>query len=152
MRLAALRRDGIEFTLDLEGKPLPGLWRQDLAGNPIVQGDAPLHAWHHLLQLDLELGQTVRGELRAPHADAATARVRGQVVARGPQMLAGRQFNVLVIELFGEAPSPGGLSTRLDGVMAVDSASGVLLRLELNCANPEFALRRRLMRVEAAAS
>jgi hypothetical protein len=32
--------------------------------------------------------------------------------------------------------------------MAVDRSSGLLLRLELRCANPEFSLRRRLMRVE----
>jgi hypothetical protein len=41
-------------------------------------------------------------------------------------------------------------STRLDGVMAVDRRSGLLLRLELRCANPSFALRRRLVRVEQA--
>jgi hypothetical protein len=41
--------------------------------------------------------------------------------------------------------------TRLSGVMAVDRSSGLLLRLELQCANSEYALRRRLMRVEPAA-
>jgi hypothetical protein len=150
MRLVALRREGLEFVIDLDGKPLPGLWRQDLAGNPVGTGHVPLHAWRHLLRLDLDLGQTVNGELRAPNADAGYARVRGQVVARGPQTLAGRQFNVLVIELFGEVPRPDGPSARLDGVMAVDAASGVLLRLELNSSHPDYVLRRRLVRVEPA--
>jgi hypothetical protein len=39
----------------------------------------------------------------------------------------------------------------LNGVMAVDRTSGLLLRLELSCSNPEFAMRRRLTRVESAA-
>jgi hypothetical protein len=151
MRLAALRREGIEFTVDVDGNALPGVWRQDLAGNPVQAGQLPLHTWRHLLRLDLDLGQTVNGELRAPGADGNFARMRGQVVARGPQSLAGRQFNVLVIELFGEAPQVDGLSARLDGVMAVDAASGVLLRLELNSTHPDYTLRRRLVRVEAAA-
>ena len=62
-----------------------------------------------------------------------------------------------VIELFGEAPSPAagrdgidGGSTRLDGVMAVDRRNGLLLRLELHSTNTDFALRRRLVRVESA--
>jgi hypothetical protein len=41
-------------------------------------------------------------------------------------------------------------STRLDGVMAVDRRSGLLLRLELRSGNADFALRRRLVRVDAA--
>jgi len=36
-------------------------------------------------------------------------------------------------------------------VMAIDRRSGVLLRLDLRCANPDFALRRRLLRVETMA-
>lgn len=34
--------------------------------------------------------------------------------------------------------------------MVVDRKSGVLLRLELRSANPEFALRRTLLRIEPA--
>jgi hypothetical protein len=43
-----------------------------------------------------------------------------------------------------------GGSTRVDGVMVVDRKSGVLLRLELHSANPEFQLRRTLVRIEPA--
>ena len=43
------------------------------------------------------------------------------------------------------------VSTRLDGVMAIDRRSGLLLRLETRCTNADYALRRRLLRVEPAA-
>jgi hypothetical protein len=84
--------------------------------------------------------------------------VRGQVVATGPQTVAGRHFDVAVIELFGEVPavssvasSTDQVSTRLDGVMAVDRRNGLLLRLELRSSNPDFSVRRRLVRVEPPA-
>jgi hypothetical protein len=152
MRVVALKRDHIEFSLDLDGKPLATGWRQDLAGNVQPHDTAPpLPAWRRLLKGPLELGQVLSGELAGTDPLQRTARLRGQVVARGPQQVAGRSFNVAVVELFGDAPAPADSSTRLDGVMAVDVDSGVLLRLELRCANPEFALRRRLLRVEPAA-
>ncbi|HSW03705.1 hypothetical protein [Aquabacterium sp.] len=155
MRVAALRRDQIEFRLDLDGQPLSQLWRQDLAGNPVLETRQALIGWQHLLQRDLSLGQVLSGELSAAGEARASARVRGQVVAIGPQLMAGRSFDVAVIELFGDAPANDAsngpetsTSTRLDGVMAVDRRSGVLMRLELRCANSRFALRRRLLRVE----
>ena len=74
--------------------------------------------------------------------------MRGQVVAVGPQTLAGRRFEVVVIELFGDAQR-GDTSTRLDGAIVVDRASGVLLRLDLRSALPSFQLQRRLLRVDA---
>lgn len=151
MRVLNLRRDQIEFVADFDGRVLPGLWRQDLAGNPQLDGRAPLVAWQRLLRRDLQLGQIVSGELHPADGHGPPARLRGQVVAQGAQTVAGRAFDVAVIELFGDAPLGEGVSTRLSGVMAVDRASGMLLRLELSCANPEFALRRRLMRVEPAA-
>jgi hypothetical protein len=77
-------------------------------------------------------------------------RVRGQVIALGVQTSLGRPFDAAVIELFGDVPQ-GDHSTRLDGVMVVDRKSGVLLRLDLKSANPEFALRRALVRIEPAA-
>ena len=98
----------------------------------------------------LELGQVLAGELASPHDSAGAARVRGQVVAIGPQRIDDRMFDVAVIELFGDVPTTEG-STRLDGVMSVDRRSGVLLRLELRCENASYALRRRLVRVEASA-
>lgn len=157
LQVTALRRDQIEFRVDLDGRAFPQPWRQDLAGNPVLEARAPLLGWRRLLKPDLVLGQVLVGELAAADTDRPSARVRGQVVATGPQTIAGRAFDVAVIELFGEAPLshdvPGAMdhgSTRLDGVMAVDRRSGVLLRLELRCGNPDFALRRRLVRVEAA--
>jgi hypothetical protein len=159
LTLATLRRDQLEFTLDLEGRTDPAPWRQDLAGNVLSTGSTPaplaggVLGWRRLLRGPLELGQVLAGDLPGPDPLARPAQLRGQVVARGPQQVAGRGFNVAVIELFGDAPGSDDMdaSTRLDGVMAVDVTSGVLLRLDLRCANPEFAIRRRLLRVEAAA-
>jgi hypothetical protein len=157
MQITALQRDRIDFQVDLDGQPLAAPWQQDLAGNPVLVGRAPLIGWRRLLKPDLALGQVLSGELAAADEAVASARVRGQVVATGPQMVAGRRFDVAVIELFGEAPQgsggrdePNQASTRLDGVMAVDRHSGVLLRLEMRSSNADFALRRRLLRVEAA--
>ena len=157
MRVLAFKREQIEFAVDADGQALPGLWRQDLAGNPVLESRTPLIGWQRLLRRNLELGQVLAGGMAAPDEPHASARVRGQVVAVGPLLVAGRRFDAAVIELYGEAPSTRGAhslaegSSRLDGVMSVDRASGVLLRLELRCANADFSLRRRLLRVEAAA-
>lgn len=148
LRVTALKRDQIEFAADLDGQVLHGSWRQDLAGNPLLEGRAPLLAWQRLLKQDLQLGQVLAGDLHAAQGQSDTAKLRGQVVAQGGQTVAGRQFDVAVIELFGDAPMTDGGYTRLSGVMAVDRSSGLLLRLELQCANPDYSLRRRLMRVE----
>ena len=158
LTVTALRRDHIEFSVLIGGQPPAHRWQQDLAGNPVLDGRAPLIGWRRLLKPDLVLGQVLSGELAAAGETVPAARVRGQVVAIGAQTVDGRVFDVAVIELFGEAPLAGGGpgqggdgSTRLDGVMAVDRHSGVLLRLDLRCANPDYALRRRLLRVEAPA-
>ena len=154
MSVATLRRDQIEFRLDLDGQVLPQPWRQDLAGNSMLEARPALIGWHRLLRRDLALGQVLTGELAAAGEARASARVRGQVVAIGPQALAGRYFDVAVIQLFGDAPRNADetlRSVRLDGVMAIDRHSGVLLRLELTCDNSQYALRRRLLRVETAA-
>ena len=151
LRVTALRRDQIEFAVEVPGRSQPGLWRQDLAGNAVLDDRGLPVSWQRLLKPDLQLGQVVAGELRAAEVGFAPTRVRGQVVALGPQNVAGRHFDVAVIELFGDVPGLGGApSARIDGVMAVDRTSGLLLRLELRCDNPDFALRRRLLRVESA--
>ena len=118
-----------------------------------------LVGWRHFLKPGLTLGQVLAGELAGAGEAVASGRLRGQVVATGPQRVAGRTFDVAVIELFGEAPgvSPAGMgdgtpSTRLDCVLAVDRQQGLLLRLDLRSANPAFAVRRRLMRIEPAGS
>lgn len=152
LRVVALKRDHIEFAPDRAGEPLPGVWSQDLAGNTRADSRAPLVSWRRLLKPDLQLGQVLVGELYAANPNAlAPARVRGQVVAQGVQQIVGRSFDVAVIELFGDAPTLDGGFVRLNGVMAVDRASGLLLRLELSCSNPDFAMRRRLTRVDPAA-
>lgn len=155
LQVTALRRDQIEFRVDLDGKPFAAPWRQDLTGNPVLDDRAPLLGWRRLLKPDLALGQVLSGDLAAADQVRTSARVRGQVVATGPQTIAGRSFDVAVIELFGEAPltssASSGIdqgSTRLDGVMAVDRRNGLLLRLELRSGNPDFSVRRRLLRVE----
>ncbi len=156
LTITALRRDGIDFTVDRDGEVFAQPWRQDLAGNPVLDGRPPLIGWRRLLRGGLELGQIVDGELAAADEVRPQARVRGQVVAIGPQTIAGRDFDVAVIELYGDAPRPPNgvgdvaAGTRLDGVMAVDRRSSVLLRLDLNCANPDYALRRRLVRIGSA--
>lgn len=156
LRLTALNRDHLEFSVDVDGLPMPGIWHQDLVGNTLLEGRAALIGWRRLLKPDLQLGQVVYGDIAAAGEVMPSGRVRGQVVAIGPQLLDGRHFDVAVIELFGDAPlfRPGielsvG-STRMDGVMAVDRSSGVLMRLELTSSNPDYALRRRLVAVERA--
>ena len=113
---------------------------------------APVGAlqWPHLLRADLPLGQVTGGDILVVGDPLVRARLRGQVVAVGQQQVAGRRFDVAVVELFGDAQR-GEASTRVDGAIVVDRASGVLLRLDLRSADASFSLQRRLMRVEAAA-
>jgi hypothetical protein len=158
LQVTALRRDQIEYRVELDARSFDAGWRQDRAGNVMLDARAPLIGWRQLLKTDLVLGQVLSGELAAADESVASARVRGQVVATGEQAVAGRRFDVAVIELFGESPNARGSaddisqsSTRLDGVMAVDRNSGVLLRLEVRSGNADFAVRRRLLRVEPAA-
>ncbi|MDP3084287.1 MAG: hypothetical protein Q8N44_11450 [Rubrivivax sp.] len=145
LRVMALRRDEIEFRSEPAATELQ--WRQDLAGNVIVAPEGSLR-WRRLLRADLELGQVTAGDIDIVGEPLLRARVRGQVVAVGPQLVAGRRFDVAVIELFGDVQR-GEASTRLEGAIVVDRSSGVLLRLDLVSAQREFSLQRRLARVEA---
>ncbi len=165
LRLTALRRGDLEYRSEGQGAvssaapgAVPGavpvdapggVWKQDPAGNITAAPDGALQ-WPHLLRSDLALGSVTAGDILLTGDPMARARVRGQVVAVGPQTVAGRRFDVAVIELFGDAQR-GEDSTRLDGVIVIDRASGVLLRLDLRSAQPEFSLQRRLARVEAPA-
>ena len=147
LKLVALRRDGLEFDASFDGRPLAAPWTQDRAGNIGLPGDAAgLVGWSRLLRRPLELGDVLSGSLQGP---GGGGRVRGQVIAIGVQAATGRSFDAAVIELFGEVPH-GRVSARLDGVMVVDRKSGTLLRLELKSANPDYAMRRLLTRVEPA--
>jgi hypothetical protein len=146
LRVTQVGRDALQLE---PARPAPGgtsvQWLHDRSGNLKSAPQAPV--WPELLRADLTLGQVVAGELRDPADPGQRARVRGQVVAVGPQSIAGRRFDVAVIDLFGDAGTQEA-STRLDGVLVVDRASGVLLRLDLFSGHPVFQLQRRLARVE----
>jgi hypothetical protein len=103
--------------------------------------------WPHLLRGELVLGGVTAGDILVTGDPESRARVRGQVVAVGPQTVAGRRFDVAVIELFGDALH-GDIATRLEGVIVVDRNTGVLLRLDLRSAQGDFSLQRRLVRVD----
>jgi hypothetical protein len=148
LRLTALRRNDIEFTVESPRAAAGARWQQDLFGNS-AQTPPGWVQWRRLLQPELALGHVLAGELVGSDDGAQRGRVRGQVIALGVQTSLGRPFDAAVIELFGDVPI-GDHSTRLEGVMVVDRKSGVLLRLDLKSANPEFALRRSLVRIEPA--
>jgi hypothetical protein len=145
LRLTALRRSEIEYRVDTPGG---GTWRQDHAGN-VVAAPAGALQWPHLLHGDLALGAVTGGDMVVVGDPLVRARLRGQVVAVGPQSVAGRRFDVAVVELFGDAPS-GESYTRVEGAIVIDRRSGVLLRLDLSSAHGSFALQRRLVRVQPA--
>jgi hypothetical protein len=152
LRLRALRRETLDF--DIEPAPGPNalMWRQDAFGNQSERpGAGEWVHWRRLLHSDMALGTVLSGDIVGGDAGAARGRLRGQVIAMGVQNSLGRPFDAAVIELFGDVPQ-GEQSTRLDGVMVVDRKSGVLLRLELRSGNPDFALKRTLVRIEPAAS
>ena len=161
LRLTALRRGDSEYRSETPaspavapgpgGAPPPptaGIWKQDHAGNLTAAPEGAL-LWPHLLRGELALGAVTAGDILVAGDPQARARMRGQVVAVGPQTVAGRRFDAVVVELFGDAQR-GDASTRVDGVIVVDRASGVLLRLDLRSAQSSFALQRRLLRVESA--
>ncbi len=144
LRLQALRRGEFEYALESQGG---ALWLQDRAGNVLAAPPGALQ-WPRLLRSEMPLGQVTAGDMLIVGDPLARARLRGQVVAVGPQTIAGRRFDAAVIELFGDAQR-GESTTRVDGAIVIDRASGVLLRLDLRSAAPGFALQRRLVRVEA---
>jgi hypothetical protein len=148
LRLRVLRRGEFEYSLET-GAGAGGIWRQDRTGNVLSSPGGSLQ-WPHLLRGGLKLGDVTGGELLVTGDPLARARLRGQVVAVGPQVIAGRRFDAAVVELFGDAPR-GESYTRVDGAIVVDRESGVLLRLDLRSAAPGFMLQRRLMRVEPGA-
>ena len=149
LRVMALKRGGLDFHLEAGESHAGGLWRQDRVGN-ILEAPAGALQWPHLLRADLPLGQVTGGDIEVVGDPWVRARLRGQVVAVGAQLVAARRFDVAVVELFGDVQR-GESSTRVDGAIVVDRASGVLLRLDLRSADASFSLQRRLMRVESAA-
>ena len=149
LRLTALRRSEFEYELEQTERRAGGNWRQDRAGN-ILAAPAGALQWPRLLRAEMPLGQVTGGDIVVVGDPLARARLRGQVVAVGAQTVAGRRFDAAVVELFGDSQR-GESSTRVDGAIVIDRASGVLLRLDLRSADPAFSLQRRLMRVEPAA-
>lgn len=146
LKFTALRRNEAEFVLRSDAAS--GAWRQDLSGNVIEAPPGALQ-WQRLLKRPLALGDVLAGEIAVAGDAERRGRLRGQVVAVGPQRVAERVFDAAVIELYGDV-SEGETSTRLEGTMAVDRAAGVLLRLDLDAAIARFTLQRRLMRIEPA--
>ncbi|MDH5338580.1 MAG: hypothetical protein OEW22_02295 [Rubrivivax sp.] len=142
--VVALRRNEIEFLRESGGAR--SVWRQDMAGN-VTEGPDGALVWPALLRQPLALGDVVAGDLLVNGEPDRRARVRGQVVAVGPLRVAGRAFDAAVIELFGDVPL-GQSSTRLDGSLVIERAAGLLLRLDLQSAQPDFSLQRRLVRVQ----
>ena len=149
LRVGALRRGEVEFRRTEVGGPATptGVWLQDRAGNITQAPDGAL-TWPRLLRGDLLLGAVTAGDMLVVGDPLTRARMRGQVVAVGAQTVAGRRFDAIVVELFGDAQR-GDATTRVDGAIVVDRASGLLLRLDLRSANGSFDLQRRLVRVEA---
>jgi hypothetical protein len=145
LAMVALRRDEIEFRTDVAG--ITAVWIQDLAGN-VLEAPPGTLVWRRLLKREMALGDVLAGDIAVSGDSELRARVRGQVVALGPQSIGGRAFDAAVIELFGDVPV-GETSTRLEGAIVVDRGSGLLLRLDLRSAQPRFQLQRRLVRVEA---
>lgn len=143
LTLTALRREATELS-----DALGATWRTDPVGNLL---SAPVGAllWPRLLRPELELGGITAGDLLVAGDPLLRARLRGQVVATGPQMVGGRRFDAAVVELFGDAQR-GDASTRLEGAIVIDRASGLLLRLDLRSADPAFSLQRRLLRIDPA--
>jgi hypothetical protein len=145
LTLTALRRENLELA-DAAGRA----WRTDPAGNVISAPPGAL-VWPRLLRPELELGAITAGDLLVVGDPLLRARLRGQVVATGTQTIGDRRFEAVVVELFGDAQR-GDASTRLEGAMVIDRASGLLLRLDLRSADPVFSLQRRLLRIEPAAA
>lgn len=148
LRLTALRRGELEYRSEGPGPTTGGVWTQDPVGNLTAAPDGALQ-WPRLLRGELVLGGVIAGDIFVTGDATSRARVRGQVVAVGTQTVAGRRFDAAVIELFGDVQR-GDSSTRLDGVIVIDRASGLLLRLDLRSARPDFSLQRRLVRVDPA--
>lgn len=147
LELVRIRRNQVDFELALPSGRV-GLWQQDQAGNVTTAPPGSLQ-WPRLLRGGLELGQVLAGDIQVAGDPLERARVRGQVVAIGPQLVGPKRFDAAVIELFGDAPR-GRTYTTVRGAMVVDRASGLLLRLDLGSGNPNFAVQRRLLRVEGA--
>ncbi len=145
LRVLTVRRSEVSYeALEANG----GTLRHDATGN-VTTAPAGALQWPMLIRGELDLGSVVSGDISVVGDPLARARIRGQVVAVGPQQLAGRSFDVAVIELYGDAPREEAY-TRVDGAMVIDRRHGVLLRLDLRSAQPAFRMQRRLVRIEAA--
>ena len=150
LTVTALRRGETEYRSVDADTPQPPAerWLQDRTGN-LTQAPAGALYWPRLLRGELALGAVTAGDMLLAGDPLTRARLRGQVVAVGPQTVAGRRFDAAVIELFGDVQQ-GDASTRVDGAIVIDRHSGLLLRLDLRSAVGSYSLQRRLVRVAPA--
>lgn len=138
---------GVGFAWREPARPESAAWQFDGLGN-VLQAPAG-YVWPRLIREELHIGGVLDGELVDATDAQARARVRGQVVAIGPQTISGRVFDAAVIELFGDAAATGQASARLEGALVVDRKTGLPLRLDLY-GPTGFRARWRLTAIEPA--
>ncbi|MCK7493959.1 MAG: hypothetical protein MZW92_23840 [Comamonadaceae bacterium] len=131
---AAPRRDGVHRSSPIG---VPARWRQDRAGNVIERAAWARCNGRGCCAATWQLG--AGGGRRDGHRRRPAwlrARLRGQVVAVGPQSVAEPPLRRRGDRALRRRASSGEAFTRVDGAIVVDRASGVLLRLDLRSAQP----------------
>ena len=147
LRLRVVRLERRQFVFEWASDAGSGSWVQDRVGNVRAMSEGPLVYWRNLLSMQPNPSQRLSGDVS--NVNNATARVQSQLVAEHVKTPFGNRFDPVVMELRGEI-EPGSPPPPVEGVMVVDRRSGLLLRLELRSADPQFDLERRLVHVEPA--
>jgi hypothetical protein len=144
--VAAVTRQGLVLANASSGEIAEGTWAFDRSGNLLKAPVSPV--WPQLVRDELILGQVISGTMIDSSDPLSWARLRGQVVAVGPQAIGERRLDAAVIDLFGDAQRNDS-SSRLEGVLVIDRSTGLLIRLDLESAHPAFQLQRRLVRIRS---
>jgi hypothetical protein len=145
-QVTAITRQGLALAPASSDPAVEASWEFDRSGNLLRAPVSPV--WPHLVRDELTLGQMISGSMIDPSDPLSRARLRGQVVAVGPQVIGERRVDAAVIDLFGEAQR-NDTSSRLEGVLVVDRSTGLLIRLDLDSAHAGFQLQRRLVRLRS---